>query len=172
MQHFIPFAFGHKPSWSQDLFFLWKKKLYDFRLISENAYQRSLIKKYFKGINLFVLEEQCKRFFLKKSNLLFPENIRNKIKFHQLLDHQIIFISSLPKNLLYFWCREQSGLILANELEEKNELLTGNLKYNSLDDTLQMHWIKQKITPEYYSEVIVYSDKKENSKEWITYRRP
>ncbi|BDC99359.1 hypothetical protein [Persicobacter psychrovividus] len=172
LSSFIPFLKGRKHGFIDRTTLYFYKKLIQANLISEKQMLTELAAKYFKGVNQYILEEQSKRFFDAHESLLLPDTTVNKIRFHQLLEHQIVFMTSLPKNLLFSWCREKLGLLLGNELEQKNDLLTGTLRYSSINDTLQMNWIKQKITPEYYSEVIIYSNNQQTSQQWVTYRRP
>jgi HAD superfamily hydrolase (TIGR01490 family) len=72
-----------------------------------------------------------------------PEAIK-RIAWHQRQGHKVVVVSASIKNWLDYWCRIQGVDLIATEVEEKDELLTGRFRTPNCNGSEKVRRLKDR----------------------------
>ncbi|MGE0560393.1 MAG: HAD family hydrolase [Flavobacteriales bacterium] len=99
--------------------------LYKLGLISNQTAKETLTRFYFKREGVLVFSEKAKHFSLNNIDNIIIPNAINKLKAYQDNGDKVVIVSASFSYYLKPWCINNGFELLATELEEQNEKITG-----------------------------------------------
>ncbi|MBQ4811031.1 HAD-IB family hydrolase [Pseudoalteromonas luteoviolacea] len=93
---------------------------------------------------------------------LIRQEVLNKIKWHQTMDHDVYVVSASINPYLSIWCRQIGINLLCSELECIDGEYTGNYILGDCSGVNKVKLLEMQINPSEYEHIYAYGDTEED----------
>tara|TARA_Y100000996_G_C22555173_1_gene655288 strand:+ start:3367 stop:3954 length:588 start_codon:yes stop_codon:yes gene_type:complete len=132
--------------------------MYKCRLISNQYMKSSVIKFYYRGVEINKLKKLSKEFNLKVIKNIIRKKAADRITWHKENNDKVVVVSASSSIWLEEWCIENNVDLIATKLETMDGKLTGNLIGMNCFGSEKVRRIKEKYELKNYAKVYAYGD--------------
>lgn len=132
--------------------------LYKMKIVTNQFIKSTVIKFFYKGINIKDIEEKSKRFNLEVIKTIIRDKAMMRIQWHKNNNHKIVVVSASSDLWIGSWCRENKLDYITTKLEQSKGALTGNLIGTNCFGPEKVTRIKAKYDLSKYDKVFAYGD--------------
>ena len=104
---------------------------YKLNIISNQQAKQKILQYFFKDISVKQFNKICEVFSKEKLPMLLRHAAVKEIRTLQNKNFIVVIVSASPENWITFWAKQMNVILIATQLEEKNNNLTGNILGNN-----------------------------------------
>ena len=133
---------------------------YKLNIISNQQAKQKILQYFFKDISVKQFNKICEVFSKEKLPMLLRHAAVKEIRTLQNKNFIVVIVSASPENWITFWAKQMNVILIATQLEEKNNNLTGNILGNNCYGIEKVNRIKKLFQLAEYNIILAYGDTK------------